>query len=177
MTTAVQRGTITEALPLGVAPPCPAPPADPGRHVRRHVAERTRELTGRAVPVAHVGAASFTVPDARESRTARRWWSQRRFSVALLISVAVLGCGWRTSAVHWLSGHGPREPAVVVGGVLMALAGVCMVTLALIPGRRRQSTARAGLALGDRAADTITPVPVPVSASPSVSVRSARGDV
>ncbi|WEH12607.1 DUF6286 domain-containing protein [Streptomyces sp. VNUA24] len=91
-------------------------------------------------------------------RTPRRRWSRRRLPVALLTAATAVGCGalaldlvrvhladrapaaWRTAAVHWLSGHGPGDPAVVVGGALMGLTGVWMVVLALTPGRRRRST-------------------------------------
>jgi hypothetical protein len=156
-----------------VALPYPVPLADTVRDVQRHVVERTRELTGLAVPAARVGVASLTVPASSRptvspaertgpDRAPRRRWSQRRFPVALLTSVAALGCGalavdlllvhlahraaagWRLSAVHWLSGHGPGDPAVVVAGGLTALLGVWMIALALTPGRRHQHTVRTG---------------------------------
>ncbi|MFJ9895595.1 DUF6286 domain-containing Asp23/Gls24 family envelope stress response protein [Streptomyces sp. NPDC091280] len=187
------RGRRAE-LSLGVTLPYPAPLAETVREVQRHVVERTRELTGLQVPAARVGVTSLAVvtsaeaavPEPRERRTARRWWSRRRFPVALLTSVAAVGCGalafdlvrvhlahraaagWRVSAVHWLSAHGPGDPAVVVGGVLLALTGVCMVTLALTPGRRRQSPVRTSADRVDAAVDR--------SAVASL-VRDAVGDV
>ncbi|KPI07514.1 hypothetical protein OK074_0224 [Actinobacteria bacterium OK074] len=93
-------------------------------------------------------------------RPPRRWWSQRRVPVAVLTAVAAAGCGalaldlvrthvarhaaaaWRVSAVHWLSGHGPGDPSVTVGGGLTALAGIWLLVLALTPGRRRLLTVR-----------------------------------
>ncbi|MBK3574167.1 Asp23/Gls24 family envelope stress response protein [Streptomyces sp. MBT65] len=99
--------------------------------------------------------------DVRRRTTARRW-SRRRVPVALLTSLATLACAalavdlvrvhtahspaaaWRVSATHWLSGHGPGDPAVVIAGGLTALLGVWMVVLALTPGLRRRSTVRTG---------------------------------
>ncbi|WP_329274551.1 DUF6286 domain-containing Asp23/Gls24 family envelope stress response protein [Streptomyces sp. NBC_01451] len=173
-------------LSLAVSLPYPAPLADTVRDVQRHVVERTRELTGLDVPAARVSVTSLTpptsshplvspdpeaAPDARGSRTPRRWWSRRRIPVAVLSAVAALVCGalafdlvrvhathrtaaaWRTSAVHWAAGHGPGDPAVVALGGLTALAGVWMIVLALTPGRRRQSTVRTSSARVDAAVD------------------------
>lgn len=93
-------------------------------------------------------------------RTPRRLWSRRRVPVALITWAAAAGCAalvldlvrvhllgrtpgvWRTWAVHWLSGHGPGDPAVVAAGGLTALAGLWMVLLALTPGHRRRYTVR-----------------------------------
>ncbi|WP_329229443.1 hypothetical protein [Streptomyces canus] len=147
---------------LGVSLPYPAPPADTVRELQRHVVARTRYLTGLDVPTAPVDVTSLTAPssahppvpdapDEHASRTPRRWWSRRRVQVALSASVAAVACGafavdlvlvhaahrqagaWRTSAVHWLSGHGPVDLAVVLAGGLTALLGVWMVVLALTP--------------------------------------------
>ncbi|MFJ9244568.1 DUF6286 domain-containing protein [Streptomyces sp. NPDC101776] len=97
-----------------------------------------------------------------ERRTTARRWSRRRVPVTLLTSLAAVACAalavdlirvhiahgtaaaWRVSAVHWLSGHAPGDPAVVLAGGLTALIGVWMVVLALTPGLRRRSTVRTG---------------------------------
>ncbi|MFD4561028.1 DUF6286 domain-containing protein, partial [Streptomyces sp. NPDC058469] len=194
--TATVRGRRAE-VSLGVTLPYPSPLAEGVRDVQRHVAERTRELTGLEVPTARVDVTSLAAPryssppvspagetDLRE--TNRRWWSRRRTPVALLTSVAAFGCGalaldlvevhtahraaaaWRVSAVHWLSGHGPGDPAVVVAGGLTALLGVWMVVLALTPGLRRRSTVRTAAERVDAAVDR--------SAVESL-VRGAVGDV
>ncbi|NEA68517.1 DUF6286 domain-containing protein [Streptomyces sp. SID12488] len=125
-------------------------------------------------------------PDGRESRTPRRWWSRRRTPVTVLSAVAALGCGalafdlvrvhtahrtaaaWRTSAVHWATGHGPGDPAVVALGGLIALLGIWMIVLALSPGRRRQSTIRTSAAHVDAAVDR---------SAVAALVRDAVGDV
>ncbi|NEB05074.1 DUF6286 domain-containing protein [Streptomyces sp. SID13726] len=111
------------------------------------------------VPV-RVPEAGEGVEDVPGLRTPRRLWSRRRVPVALVTWAAAVGCGalvldlarvhfadrtpgvWRTWAVHWLSGHGPGDPAVVAAGGLTALAGLWMVVLALTPGHRRQYTVR-----------------------------------
>src|SRR5206468_2667058 len=87
--------------------------------------------------------------DTNSPTTARRWWSPRRTPVTLLTLLATVACGalafdliqvhtahrsaaaWRMSAVHWLSGHGPGDPAVVIAGALMGLIGLWMVVLAV----------------------------------------------
>ncbi|CBG67641.1 putative membrane protein [Streptomyces scabiei 87.22] len=155
-------------LTLGVTLPYPLPLAETVGHVQRHVVERTRELTGLDVPAARLTVTALTPspqppePPSPESgptvRTPRRRWSRRRLPVALLTAATAVGSGalaldlvrvhladrapaaWRTAAVHWLSGHGPGDPAVVAGGALMGLAGVWMVVLALTPGGRRRSS-------------------------------------
>jgi uncharacterized alkaline shock family protein YloU len=102
---AVVRGQRAE-VSLGVTLPYPAPLADTVRHVQRHVAERTGQLTGLVVPSARVYVTSLTPPRSphpqvhpapktgvHEGRTPRRWWSQRRIPVAVLTAVAAVGCG------------------------------------------------------------------------------------
>jgi hypothetical protein len=97
-------------------------------------------------------------------RTPRRRWSRGRAPVALFTALAAVVCGalavdlvrvhlahrtagaWRTSAVHWLTGHGPGDPAAVLAGAPIALLGVWMIVLALTPGRRGRSTVRSGSA-------------------------------
>ncbi|MDW4910869.1 DUF6286 domain-containing protein [Streptomyces sp. ADMS] len=192
---------------LAVTLPYPAPLADTVRGVQRHVVERTRELTGLDMPAprvnvtalappksshplvsspAPVSPAREAVPEARGSRTPRRWWTRRRLPVALLSSVAALGCGalafdlvkvhlghrtaaaWRTSTVHWAAGHGPGDAAVVAVGGLTALLGVWMIVLALTPGRRRVSTVRTSAAHVDAAVDR---------SAVEALVRDAVGDV
>jgi hypothetical protein len=161
------RGGRAE-LPLGVPLPYPVPPAETVGHVQRHVVERTRQLTGLDLPAARLTVTALTPsphppeppsPEAGPTvRTPRRRWSRRRLPVALLTAATTVGCGalaldlvrvrladrapaaWHTAAVHWLSGHGPGDPAVVASGALMGLAGVWMVVLALTPGGRRRST-------------------------------------
>lgn len=163
------RGGRAE-LSLGVELPYPVPLGETVGTVRQHVVERTRRLTGLDVTATRVTVTTLAPsapprpavppsPDAGpDARTPRRRWSRRRVPVALLTVAAAVGCGalaldlvrvhtahlapagWRTSAVHWLSGHGPGDAGVAVGGVLMALAGLWAVLLALTPGRRRWST-------------------------------------
>ncbi|MEV8542872.1 DUF6286 domain-containing protein [Streptomyces sp. NPDC051572] len=178
---ATVRGGRAE-VSLGVTLPYPAPLADGARDVQRHVVERTRELTGLDVPTARVSVTSLAppkysrapVPPAEETNspgTPGRWWSARRTPVALLTSSAALVCGalaldlvqvhtahraaaaWRVSAVHWLSGHGPGDPAVVIAGGLTALLGVWMIVLALTPGLRHRSTVRTAAGHVDAAVD------------------------
>ncbi|MCX4557591.1 DUF6286 domain-containing Asp23/Gls24 family envelope stress response protein [Streptomyces umbrinus] len=190
------RGRRAE-VSLGVTLPYPAPLADTVREVQRHVVERTRELTGLEVSAARISVIALAAPtsaqplvspaeDAVPKSAPRRWWSQRRVPVAVLTSVAALGCGalaldvvqvhtahlpaaaWRTSAVHWLTGHGPGDPAVLVAGGLTALVGIWMVVLALTPGRRHQSTVRTSAYHVDAAVDR---------SAVQVLVRDAVGDV
>ncbi|WP_406490209.1 DUF6286 domain-containing Asp23/Gls24 family envelope stress response protein [Streptomyces phaeochromogenes] len=182
---------------LGVTLPYPAPLADTVREVQRHVVERTRELTGLEVPAARISVIALATPtsaqplvspaeDTIATSAPWRWWSQRRVPVAVLTSVAALGCGalaldmvqvhtahlpaaaWRTSAVHWLAGHGPGDPGVVVAGGLTALIGIWMVILALTPGRRHQSTVRTSANHVDAAVDR---------SAVQALVRDAVGDV
>ncbi|MEU8577367.1 DUF6286 domain-containing Asp23/Gls24 family envelope stress response protein [Streptomyces asoensis] len=163
------RGNSAQ-LALGVTLPYPAPLAETVGNLQRHVAQRTGQLTGLDVADARVTVTALTPsvlphpplpPSAGAgpgARTPRRRWSGRRVPVTLLTAAAAVGTGalaldlvrvhtahqapaaWRTGAVHWLSGHGPGDPAVVAGGALLALAGVWMAVLALTPGRRRRST-------------------------------------
>jgi hypothetical protein len=140
-----------------------------------------------ASPASPVFATASPAPETANSpRTPGRWWSRRRTPVALLTSAAALGCGalavdlievhmahhaaaaWRISAVHWLSGHGPGDPAVVIAGALTALLGVWMVVLAVTPGLRHRSTVRTAAGRVDAAVDR--------SAVRSL-VRDAVGDV
>ncbi|MFG2370200.1 DUF6286 domain-containing protein [Streptomyces sp. NPDC048504] len=201
---ATVRGRKAE-VSLGVTLPCPSPLADGVQDVQRHVVDRTRALTGLEVPAARVDVTSLAAPrysappvsaatpasPAGETvtgplRTAARWWSGRRFPVALLTSAAALGCGalavdlievhmahhaaaaWRVSAGRWLSGHGPGDPAVVIAGGLTALLGVWMIVLAVTPGLRHRSTVRTEAERVDAAVDR--------SAVESL-VRDAVGDV
>ncbi|MEU5769062.1 DUF6286 domain-containing protein [Streptomyces asoensis] len=167
--TASVRGNSAQ-LALGVTLPYPAPLAETVGNLQRHVAQRTGQLTGLDVADARVTVTALTPsvlphpplpPSAGAgpgARTPRRRWSGRRVPVTLLTAGAAVATGalaldlvrvhtahqapaaWRTGAVHWLSGHGPGDPAVVAGGALLALAGVWMTVLALTPGRRRRST-------------------------------------
>ncbi|MFF4904806.1 DUF6286 domain-containing protein [Streptomyces sp. NPDC001260] len=164
------RGRSAE-VSLKLTLPYPAPLADTVRDVQSHVTERTRHLTGLDVSPPRIGVTSLTptaspaptaweaLPVADGLRTPRRSWSRRGVPVALLAWAAAVSCGalafdlfrvhladrpaaaWRTDAVHWLSAHGPGDPAVVAGGALIALAGAWMILLALAPGRRHQWTA------------------------------------
>jgi len=181
-------------LSLAVTLPYPAPLADTVRDVRRHVVERTGQLTGLDVAATRLAVTSLSVPrvpvppapEHDGGRTPRRWWSQRRVPVALLSAVAAVCWGalaldlvrvhtahraaaaWRRSALHWLSGHAPGDPAVVAAGAAVALLGVWLILLAVTPGRRRQSTLRVPAARVDAAVDR--------SAVESL-VREAVGDV
>jgi len=194
--TAAVRGRRAE-VSLGVTLPYPSSLADGVRDVQRHVVDRTRELTGLDVPTAHISVTSLAPPrysraptspteETNSPRTPRRWWSRRRTPAALLTSSAALACGalaldliqvhtfhsaaaaWRVSAVHWLSGHGPGDPAVVIAGGLTALLGVWMIVLAVTPGLRHRSTVRTAAGRVDAAVDR--------SAVRSL-VRDAVGDV
>ncbi|MFJ8056765.1 DUF6286 domain-containing Asp23/Gls24 family envelope stress response protein [Streptomyces sp. NPDC096142] len=179
--TAAVRGGRAE-VSLGVTLPYPAPLADGARDVQRHVVDRTRELTGLDVPIAHVDVTALTAPaysrtpvspaeGTGSSTTARRWWSGRRTPVTLLTLLATVACGalafdliqvhtahrtasaWRVSAVHWLADHGPGDPVVVIAGAAVALIGVWMVVLALTPGLRHRSTVVAAAERVDAAVD------------------------
>ena len=179
--TATVRGRKAE-VSLGVTLPYPAPLADGAQDVQRHVVERTRELTGLDVPTARVNVTALAAPrysrapvppfeETNSPGTPRRWWSARRVPTALLTSAAALGCGalavdlievhlahraaaaWRVSAVHWLSGHGPGDPSVVIAGGLTALLGVWMIVLAVTPGLRHRSTVHAEAERVDAAVD------------------------
>lgn len=166
--TASVRGGRAE-VSLGVTLPYPAPLAETVRGVQEHVTARTRQLTGLDVPVPRVDVTSLlpskplpaTASDPAGSHGSRRRWSPCRAPVALLACATALVCGalavdlirvhladrpaggWRTGAVHWLSGHGPGDPAVVAAGALTALVGVWMVVAALTPGHRRRCTVQA----------------------------------
>lgn len=180
---AAVRGQQAE-VSLGVTMPYPAPPADTVRDVRRHVMERTRELTGFEVPAARIGVTSL-IPSAPSrppvstsaeltapKSAPRRRWSQRRVPVALLASLSALGCGALAydldTALHWLSGHGLGDPTVVAAGGLTALVGVWMVVLALTPGSRHQYTVRTGADHVDTAVNR---------SAVAALVRDAVGDV
>ncbi|MFD7430102.1 DUF6286 domain-containing Asp23/Gls24 family envelope stress response protein [Streptomyces sp. NPDC059818] len=120
-------------------------------------------LTVRAVPVPTVPAertggteqrpARGPLRRLRPRRPSGRLRSSRRGPVAVLLPAAALGCGataldvvrvhlghrpaaWRTAAVDWLSGHGPGDLSVVLGGAVAALLGLWLVALAVLPGRR-----------------------------------------
>jgi uncharacterized alkaline shock family protein YloU len=194
--TAAVRGRRAE-VSLGVTLPYPSPLADAVLNIQRHVLDRTRELTGLDVPTARVNVTSLAPPrysrapvsppeETNSPSTPRRWWSGRRTPTALLTTSAALACGalavdliqvhtahhaaaaWRVSAVHWLSGHGPGDPAVVIAGGLTALLGVWMIVLAVTPGLRHRSTVRTAAGRVDAAVDR--------SAVRSL-VRDAVGDV
>ncbi|WP_416960508.1 DUF6286 domain-containing Asp23/Gls24 family envelope stress response protein [Streptomyces sp. Agncl-13] len=193
---ATVRGRKAE-VSLGVTLPYPSSLADGVRDVQRHVVDRTRELTGLDLPTARVNVTSLAPPrysrapvsppeETNSPSTPSRWWSGRRIPTALLTSSAALACGalaldliqvhtahraaaaWRVSAVHWLSGHGPGDPAVVIAGGLTALLGVWMIVLAVTPGLRHRSTVRTTAGRVDAAVDR--------SAVRSL-VRDAVGDV
>lgn len=193
---ATVRGRKAE-VSLGVTLPYPSALADGVRDVQRHVVDRTRELTGLDVPTARVDVTSLAPPrysrapvppteETNSPRTPGRWWSGRRTPTALLTTSAALACGalaldliqvhtahhpaaaWRVSAVHWLSAHGPGDPAVVIAGGLTALLGVWMIVLAVTPGLRHRSTVRTTAGRVDAAVDR--------SAVRSL-VRDAVGDV
>jgi len=187
----------TAEVSLGVTLPYPSPLADAVRNIQHHVVDRTRELTGLDVPTAQVNVTSLAPPrcsrppvsppeETNSPRTPGRWWSGRRTPTALLTTSAALACGalaldliqvhtahsaaaaWRVSAVHWLSGHGPGDPAVVIAGGLTALLGIWMIVLAVTPGLRHRSTVRTAAERVDAAVDR--------SAVRSL-VRDAVGDV
>ncbi|MFJ9544456.1 DUF6286 domain-containing Asp23/Gls24 family envelope stress response protein [Streptomyces sp. NPDC101225] len=168
--TSVRGGTAEVSLGVTLPYPAPLADTvrDVQRHVARrtgrltglHVPVARIHVTSLAVPSASALPlpAQDAAPPSAGRRTPRRRWSQRRVPVALLAWAAAVACGalaldlirvhlarlpaggWRTAAVHWLSGHGPGDPAVVAGGGLTALAGVWMVVLALTPGHPHQCT-------------------------------------
>ncbi|MBV2352913.1 Asp23/Gls24 family envelope stress response protein [Streptomyces sp. J2-1] len=92
---------------------------------------------------------------------ARRWWSARRVPVAVLVLLAATACtavtvdvvrvhvahlqvaDWRTGGLARLYEQGPGDPAVVIGGAVLAVLGLWLVVLALTPGRRGQLTVAA----------------------------------
>ncbi|MFD5257421.1 hypothetical protein ACFWM5_31920 [Streptomyces bobili] len=150
------RGGRAE-LSLAVALPYPAPLAATVQDDQRHVTERTGQLTGLDVGSTRLTVASLTVPRTPVSpgpennggRTPPRWWSQRRVPVTLLTAAVAVSCGalafdlvqvhtahrtaaaWRMSALHWLSGHAPGDPAVVAVVAATALLGAWLVLLAV----------------------------------------------
>ncbi|MFJ3338099.1 DUF6286 domain-containing Asp23/Gls24 family envelope stress response protein [Streptomyces sp. NPDC086766] len=111
---ATVRGRRAEVA-LEVTLPYPAPLAEGVRTVQRHIAARTRLLTGLDVaepavnvtaladssaapqpPTAAPSAAGPADAAARPGprrRTPRRWWSRRRLPTALLTLAAALACG------------------------------------------------------------------------------------
>ncbi|MFI6339627.1 DUF6286 domain-containing Asp23/Gls24 family envelope stress response protein [Streptomyces sp. NPDC050535] len=109
-------------------------------------------LRGADAPVSSAYPRTETVAAVR---TPRRSWSRRRLPMALLTLGAAMACGalavdlirvhaahrppaaWRTGTLHWLSGHGPGDPAVLAGACAVALLGLLLCTLALAPGHRR----------------------------------------
>ncbi|MFD0023677.1 DUF6286 domain-containing Asp23/Gls24 family envelope stress response protein [Streptomyces sp. NPDC058382] len=166
---------------IGVAVAYPAPLADTVRRVQEHVTERTRGLAGLDVTRAEVRVDRLTLravpvpvaqPEERPARrSVRRFRSSRRVPVAVLLLAAVVGCGavgldvvrvhvrdrpaagWRTGAVDWLSGHGPGDVPVVLGGAALALLGVWLVVLAVAPGQRRLLTLAAPASYPEAAVD------------------------
>ncbi|WP_181860979.1 DUF6286 domain-containing Asp23/Gls24 family envelope stress response protein [Streptomyces diacarni] len=94
-------------------------------------------------------------PSTAPRRRAARPWSQRSVPMALLILLGLLACAvlladvvsvhasgrspspWRRDLVEWLSGHGPGDASVTVGGAVAAVAGLWLAWLALTPGLRR----------------------------------------
>lgn len=123
-----------------------------GLDVRR-AAVTVDTLTVRAAPLPAVNA-DVDEPAQRPSRrSSGRLRASRRGPVAGLLLAAALGCGalavdvvrvhtgrppaaWRTAGVDWLSGHGPGDLSVVLGGAAAALAGLWLLALAALPGRR-----------------------------------------
>ncbi|MFJ5640357.1 DUF6286 domain-containing protein [Streptomyces sp. NPDC093223] len=154
---------------LAVTLPYPAPLGETVRGVQRHVAGRTRELTGLDLSVPRITVTALEPAAVRdrapaasaappEGRAPRRVWSTRGVPVALQAAVATAACAalaldlvlvhvghrpaaaWRVAAVHWLAGHRPGDPSVVALGALAALLGLWAVVLAVTPGLRGRST-------------------------------------
>lgn len=167
------RGSATvqgrrAAVAVRVALPYPAPLSDTARQIQRHVAERTRQLTGLEIALPRLAVTGLesqhvaSEPPAGEPRTARsaqrRWWSARRAPTALLILTAATGCAavasdvirvhtthhaaapWRAHAVNWLAGHRPGDLGTTVGALMVAAVGVGLLVLAFTPGCRRRLT-------------------------------------
>ncbi|MFF3261022.1 DUF6286 domain-containing protein [Streptomyces sp. NPDC002932] len=140
-----------------------------GLDVRR-AAVTVDTLTVRAAPLPTVNA-EVDEPARRPSRrSSGRLRASRRGPVAGLLLAAALGCGalavdvvrvrtgrppaaWRTAAVDWLSGHGPGDLSVLVGGCVAALAGLWLLALAALPGRRSLLTVATPDAYPDTAID------------------------
>ncbi|WP_260334184.1 DUF6286 domain-containing Asp23/Gls24 family envelope stress response protein [Streptomyces beigongshangae] len=96
-----------------------------------------------------------------DSRTPLRWWSQRRVPIMLLSLAAAVACGalavdmllvhaarrpaaaWRTGTLDWLSRHGPGDATVMASAGAVAVLGVLMIVLALVPGHRELLTVTA----------------------------------
>lgn len=178
---AVHGARADVRLTVGLA--YPAPLADTVRRLQRHVTERTRYLAGVDVRRASVTVDTLTVraapvpaapahePEQRPSRrSSGRLRSSRRGPVAGLLLTAALGCGalaldvvrvhtgrppvaWRTAVVDWLSGHGPGDLPVVLGGAAVALLGLWLLALAALPGRRSLLTVATPDAYPDTAID------------------------
>ncbi|MGW8327467.1 DUF6286 domain-containing protein [Streptomyces sp. NPDC055897] len=159
-----RRATVAVRAAL----PYPAPLSDTARQIQRHVAERTRQLTGLEIPLPRLAVTGLeshqvaSVPPANEPQGAgaaqRRWWSARRVPTALLILAVATGCAavtadvirvhttghaaapWRAYAVNWLAGHRSGDLGTTVGALVVAAVGVWLLVLALTPGCRRQLT-------------------------------------
>lgn len=86
-------------------------------------------------------------------RTVSRWWSRRRIPAALLALVLTVACGallfdtirvrsghtaaaWRKSLTHELATRPLNDPWVLAGAALAAVTGLCLIIIALTPGRR-----------------------------------------
>ncbi|WP_262059493.1 DUF6286 domain-containing Asp23/Gls24 family envelope stress response protein [Streptomyces sp. STR69] len=131
------------------------------------------------------------------TRTPRRRWSQRRLPMTLVTLTAAVAAGalafdmvmvhtahrpaaaWRTGILHWMAGHGPGEPGVVVGSGLVAVLGLLLVVLALTPGHRGLLTvdcdARLGAAVDRRAVAALVRDAVAATAGiDAVTVRVRR---
>ncbi|MFF2848055.1 DUF6286 domain-containing Asp23/Gls24 family envelope stress response protein [Streptomyces sp. NPDC058001] len=139
-----------------------------GDRVRRHVTDRTAELTGLDVPGTRVtitrlaapepvtpAPAAPVTPPADESARARRPWSDRRLSAGLVALSAAAVCGafltdfafvrtgrsaaaWRVGTLDRISAVRLVDPWVWGVGAAIAVLGLWLVALALTPGARRR---------------------------------------
>ncbi|MEI5100994.1 DUF6286 domain-containing protein [Streptomyces sp. PmtG] len=167
---------------------------------------RVRGLTRRA-PGSDAAPPAFehppSAPEGTAARRAGRPWSQRRVPVALLALAAAAGCAvalydvvavraagqtpavWRVRLVDWLAAHGPDGgTATALAACAVSALGVCLIVLAVTPGRRAwlpmaspDSGTRAAVerrAVAALVRDAVTAVPTVRRAAVRVGRRTAR---
>ncbi|WP_371502914.1 alkaline shock response membrane anchor protein AmaP [Kitasatospora sp. NBC_00374] len=105
------------------------------------------------IPAAATPTAGDTDEAGGPHRSPSRWWSQRRIPAALVALVLAAACGvllfdtirvrtghtaaaWRKSLTHELATRPLNDPWVLTGAVVAAVIGLCLITIALTPGRR-----------------------------------------
>ncbi|MFB7785766.1 DUF6286 domain-containing protein [Streptomyces vinaceus] len=177
--------------------------ADQMAHLRDHLTERTRYLTGLAIAPAHIRVRKLTTdlvrtrPKAGEPppRTARRPCSSRRPAAAAVgVAVAALSvlvlwavlqqnvpaippAPWRQATERWYE-SGNRSFARPAAALTAAAAGGWLILLALTPGHRRALALGCPQSLPVRARITRTHaarlVRAAIAEVPGLRVRSVR---